>query len=130
MELPFQRGGFGGETVVFDIVAEGAEMPIIIEVKTNLDPKDLGQIAGYLAILEESGTNAGLLVGNSISSYRQFLTGRVGTLVRKLMDSENMGVVLVDNYSLVLFSNYAQLNLTEMPWIVHSEEPVGRIYGR
>jgi len=66
-EVPFYTGrGFSIERKVFDVVARKMDKTIIVEVKTSIDARDLGQAYGYSNVLELANTKADLYLGADI----------------------------------------------------------------
>lgn len=124
-EVPFERGDWGPERMVFDVVATKGRMQKIVEVKDTVGPRDLGQVWGYINALQLSSEHGQVYLGTDMLNYGGLLSGRIGAMVKKLMEHERMGVILADKYVQINCHNYAQLALEEMPEIWASEEKVG-----
>lgn len=124
-EVPFHRGEWEAERVIFDIVATRARETMIVEVKDVVTSRDLGQVYGYLNTLQLSKVEAKVYLGTDVLNWGDLTSGVTGETVKELMEREGLGVILADKYLLAVFDNYHQLVLQEVPSLVPSEEPVG-----
>jgi hypothetical protein len=126
-EVPFHTGsGFVDERRVFDIVARKIEKTIIVEVKTAIKARDLGQAYGYSNALESANTKADLYLGADILTWGKLLMGTSRESIKEFMQREQMGVMLADKYWLVVCRNFQQLTGEEMPIIFGSRLKLGR----
>ena len=124
-EIGFYPDKFHREPIRFDIVATKGKKKIIVEVKNIVSARDLGQIHGYANTLEINKFKALLFLGTDILNHDELVSGTIGKMVKELMERENVGVILVDKYFMILYQTYNQLALAEMPEFWFSEEPVG-----
>lgn len=126
-EIGFYPDKFHREPVRFDLVATKGKKRIIIEVKDTVSSKDLGQVHGYADMLQINKFRALVFLGTDILKYGEIVSGTIGKMVKELMERENVGIILVDKYFMILCHTYNQLALVEMPEFWFSEEPVGPV---
>ena len=115
-EAPFHRGGFSRENVRFDVIAEKKKEFIAIEIKDNPTARDVGQVDGYIDLLQSVDFKAEVYLGfDFLSLLYIHNNARVLEQVGEQIRDEGLKIFLLDKLFCLLIDDFDQWNLKAMP---------------
>ena len=103
------------QKIIFDVIAEHKKEKYFIEVKDKITSRDIGQVLGYSIALKLNKIKGKIYLCTDIVSLPSLTKTVTKIMLKELMENEDVGLILLDKTYLILFHNYAQLDLKEMP---------------
>ena len=124
MEVPYHVGGPRPKVYRFDIVASKDQQVLVVEVKSAVGTRDLGQVLGYLTSLSALEEKPRGYLATDVLNYDSLVNGTLGEMIRDLMVNRKLSLMFADKYFLWICNNWSQLMLTQSPQVWFSETKV------